>query len=285
MLTLGVNSKPKLSDEVFKNLKDLIYDRCGISFGPTKKYLLESRLTKRLELKGLKSFDEYLYYLQYDPSRESEISVLLNTIVTNETSFFRDPSQLDAFGAGVVPRIVEERGNGAGKALRVWSAACSTGEEPLALAMMLHDAGLPMKGWMVEVLGSDISDNVLETAKKAVYEKYTLRNATEECLNKHFTAEGEKYSVKPHLQKMVRYRKINLMSSFETRLIKNIDVIFCRNVLIYFDDASKKKVVSNLYDSLSKGGYLFVGFSESLHSVTRLFRPVSIKGSMVYQKM
>ncbi len=284
MLTLGVNSKPKLSTEVFAQLRELIYSRCGISFADSKKYLLESRLAKRLELRNLKSFDDYYYYLMYDRSKEEEVSVLINTIVTNETSFFRDQVQLDAFQKGVVPKIVESKKRGAKRTIRVWSAACSTGEEPYTLAMMLLETVGP-EGWTLEVIGSDISDNVLNSAKKATYEQYSLRNAPPAFLSKYFANSGGSYTVKENVQRLVKYRKINLMNSFETRLIRDIDVVFCRNVLIYFDDASKKKAVSHLYDSLVKGGYLFVGFSESLHNVTRLFRPVSIDGSLVHQKI
>jgi chemotaxis protein methyltransferase CheR len=285
MLTLGVNSKPKLSSEVFTQLRELIYSRCGISFADSKKYLLESRLAKRLELRNLKNFDDYYCYLMYDRSKEEEISVLVNTIVTNETSFFRDQAQLDAFQKGVVPKLVEVKKRAMKRTIRVWSAACSTGEEPYTLAMMLMEA-LGPDGWTLEVIGSDISDNVLNSAKKAAYEQYSLRNAPPAFLSKYFSnSSGGVYTVKEDVQRLVKYRKINLMNSFETRLVNDIDVVFCRNVLIYFDDVSKKKAVSHLYDSLVKGGYLFVGFSESLHNVTRLFRPVSIDGALVHQKI
>ncbi len=270
MLTLGVNSKPKLSTEVFVQLRELIYSRCGISFSDSKKYILESRLAKRLELKNLKSFGDYYYYLMYDRSKEEEISVLINTIVTNETSFFRDQPQLDAFQKGVVPRVVEAKKRGMQRTIRVWSAACSTGEEPYTLAMMLMEA-LGPDGWILEVIGSDISDNVLHSAKRATYEQYALRNVPPMFLSKYFSNSGDSYTINENVRRLVKYRNVNLVNSFETRLVKEIDVAFCRNVLIYFDDASKKKTVSHIYDSLVKGGYLFVGFAESLHNVTRLF--------------
>src|SRR3972149_6636832 len=144
MLRLGVDTRPRLSNEVFKNLSALIYNRCGISFGESKKYLLESRLSKRLEIKNLKSFEDYYYYLMYDKDKEKEVSVLVNTIVTNETSFYRDGAQLDAFRVGVMPRVVEHKGKA--KSMRLWSAACSTGEEPFTLAMMLLEEGLSLSG-------------------------------------------------------------------------------------------------------------------------------------------
>ncbi|CAG0978155.1 partial demethylmenaquinone methyltransferase / 2-methoxy-6-polyprenyl-1,4-benzoquinol methylase, partial [Anaerolineae bacterium] len=153
------------------------------------------------------------------------------------------------------------------------------------LAMMLLEDGVQMKGWGLDILASDISDNVLKPASSGVYEKYSLRNTPENYLRKYFQQTGESYTAAPKVRELVKYRKVNLVDSIEMRMIKGMDIIFCRNVLIYFDDNSKKKVISHLYDSLNKGGYLFVGFSESLHNITRLFRPVSIERSVVYQKV
>lgn len=285
MLTLGVNNKPRLSNETFTLLRDIIYARCGISFSDAKKYFLEARLVRRLEELSLKSFEDYYYFLTYDREREKEMLNLLNSIVTNETSFFRDLPQLEAFRRGVVPKALLEKEKSNGRTFKLWSAACSTGEEPLTLAMMLLEDGLALKGWNIDILASDISDNVLKPASAGVYEKYTLRNTPENYLKKYFQPSGESYEVTKKVRDIVRYRKINLMDKLEMRMVRGIDIIFCRNVLIYFDDDSKKKVISHLYDSLNKGGYLFVGFSESLHSITRLFRPVSIERSVVYQKV
>jgi chemotaxis protein methyltransferase CheR len=282
---LGVQNKPKLGKEAFDQLRTLIYSKCGISFSDAKKYLLESRLAKRIEARGLKTFDDYIYFLNYDAQKESEIVFLVNTIVTNETSFFRDPVQLKGFDEGVIPKLVEEKKKVNNKRMKIWSAASSTGEEPYTLAIMLLELGLGTDGWSIEVTGSDISDNVLRSAKAATYEQYSIRNATPQQLTKYFVQKEKMYVVAPDVQRLVKYKKINLMNSFETRLVKDNDVIFCRNVLIYFDDASKKKAVANLYDSLAKGGFLFIGFSESLHDITRLFKPVRFCGTMVYQKI
>ncbi|MBI5826579.1 MAG: protein-glutamate O-methyltransferase CheR [Deltaproteobacteria bacterium] len=285
MLTLGLNSKPKLSNETFTLISGLIYSRCGIFFALSKKYLLEARLQKRLEVLSLKTFGDYYYYLTYDAEREKEMARLLNTIVTNETSFFRDLMQLDAFRRGVMQRLMNDKEKSGSRNLRLWSAACSTGEEPYTLAMMLLEDGVPSRGYGAEILASDISDNVLRSAQAGVYDKYSLRNTPEAYIAKYFQNSAETYAVNKKVRELVRYRKINLYNAPETATVKSVDVIFCRNVLIYFDDASKKKVLAHLYDSLNKGGYLFVGFSESLHDVTRLFKPLSIERTVVYQKV
>lgn len=285
MLTLGLNNKPKLSNETFTLISGLIYSKCGIFFSHTKKYLLEARLQKRLEGLSLKTFEDYYYYLTYDAEREREMARLLNTIVTNETSFFRDIIQLNAFRKGVMPRLLSDKEKSGSRGVRIWSAACSTGEEPYTLAIILMEDGVPLKGFGMEILGSDLSDNVLKSAQAGVYERYSLRNTPDACITKYFQNSAETYAVIKKVQDLVKYRKINLYSAQETAMVKSVDVIFCRNVLIYFDDASKKKVLAHLYDSLNKGGYLFVGFAESLHDVTRLFKPLSMERTVVYQKV
>ncbi len=285
MLTLGLNSKPKLSNETFTLISGLIYSRSGIFFPHTKKYLLEARLQKRLEGLSLKTFEDYYYYLTYDAEREKEAARLLNTVVTNETSFFRDIIQLNAFRRGVMPQLLRDKEKSGSRSVKIWSAACSTGEEPYTLAIMLLEDGVQSKGYATEILASDLSDNVLKSAQAGVYERYSLRNTPEACIAKYFQNSAETYAVNKRVQDLVRYRKINLYSAQETAMVKSVDVVFCRNVLIYFDDASKKKVLAHLYDSLNRGGYLFVGFSESLHDVTRLFKPLSMERTVVYQKI
>ncbi|MBE7414835.1 MAG: protein-glutamate O-methyltransferase CheR [Deltaproteobacteria bacterium] len=284
MLTLGIN-KPKLSDETFYLLRDIVYKRSGTFFPENKKYLLETRLARRLELKDLKTFEDYYYFLAYDAERERELQALCNSVVTNETSFFRDGPQLEAFRKGVVSKVIEEKSRASDRSIRVWSAACSTGEEPLTISMMLHEEGVLTRGWNVDILGSDISDGVLRAAAAGVYDKYSLRNTPEEYIRKYFTGSGETYTINSRARSLVRYKKINLVDANETRMVRGMDIVFCRNVLIYFDDASKKKAIGHLYDSMEKGGYLLVGFSESLHSITRLFRPVSVERSVVYKKI
>ncbi|MBI5886836.1 MAG: protein-glutamate O-methyltransferase CheR [Deltaproteobacteria bacterium] len=284
MLTLGLNSKPKLSHETFCYLRDIVYAQSGIAFADTKKYLLETRLLRRLEEKNLKTFEDYYYFLTYDQGREAEYRHLLNSVVTNETSFFRDPVQLEVFRKGVIPRLLEEKYRTGSKSVRIWSSACSTGEEPYTLAMMLMEEGLVQKGFTIEIIGSDISDVVLKAAVAARYDRYSLRNTPEAYLRKYFTPCADAFTVSPRVMETVKFRNVNLFNAGETRAVRNMDIVFCRNVLIYFDETSKRKVCSHIYDTISKGGYLLVGFSESLHNITRLFNPISIERSVVYQK-
>lgn len=279
--------RPKIDKDSFGKLRELIYGRTGIHFTDTKMYLLETRLARRLQDLKLANFSDYCNYLIYDKNKDIEVKNLINTIVTNETSFFRDRTQLEAFRVGVLPRIVDEKkaGGPAGKVIRLWSSASSTGEEPYTLAMMLVEEGLAASGWRIEVVGSDISDNVLVSAKAGHYKGYSIRNTPPEYLQRYFSHVGsEVYAVKPDIKRLVSFKKINLIDPDQTKGVRGMDVVFCRNVLIYFDDAAKKKVIGHIYDNLNPGGYLVIGFSESLHNITRLFKPESMERSIVYQK-
>jgi len=210
----------------------------------------------------------------------SELVRLFDAITTNETYFFRENQQIEIMIKNLVPRIIETKGS---KDLRIWSAACSTGEEPYTIAMMLLE---DMPGIRFEIFASDISENVLQSAKRGVYTSYSVRNVPSILLNKYFRKNGQmQYEIDSRLKKFVNFSNINLVDEKRMRSIKGIDIIFCRNVLIYFDDRAKQKVVSFLYDSLRQGGYLFVGTSESLHNVTRAFRPVIFDKVVVYQKV
>ncbi len=279
------SNKPVLTAETYVKLRDFIDTKCGIHFADNKKYLLEKRLFKRIEQKNLKTYEDYLCYLTYDKGKDIEMRLLYNSISTNETSFFRDPVQLDVFRRGVLPAMIEAKKARGEKTFKIWSAASSTGEEPLTLAMILMEEGLHTLGWTIDIIGSDISEGVLSMAAKGEYENYAVRNTSQILLKKYFTKVGNLHKIKPEVSKFVKYKNINLLNANDTRIVRQRDIVFCRNVLIYFTDATKKKVVNNIYDSLAPGGCLFVGFSESLHNITRLYKPVSIKNSVVYNKM
>lgn len=275
--------KAVLSQETFGQLRDLIYERTGIRFADNKKYLLESRLARRLEERNCPDFEAYYHFLKYDPDREREMTALYNVVTTNETSFFRDMPQLSAFAEGVLAEILQN-GAGASKALKIWSAACSTGEEPYTLAMMAAEKGILSRGWRLEILATDISEMVLKSAQRGLYGEYAIRNTPEQYLKKYFAQEGSSYAVRPEMRDLVRFQHMNLVDPSRMKVVRGMDVVFCRNVLIYFDEAAKKKVVASLYDSLNPKGYLFIGHSESLHTISRAFKLVTVNKMLVYQK-
>jgi len=268
----------ELQDATFKQLRDFIYEKSGIYIADSKKYLLENRLIKRIQEKKLAGYEDYLYLLLYGNSTD-ELIRLFDIVTTNETFFFRESQQLDVFIDHLVPSILKKQG---AKDISVWSAACSTGEEPYTLAMLLLEKGYSVKK---EIVGSDISNATLESAKNAVYNSYSIRNVPMQFLKKYFKPNGQNYELAPMVRSTVKFMNVNLMDDKKMKLVSGKDVIFCRNVLIYFDDKSKKKAVSLLYDCLKPGGYLLIGLSESLHNVTRAFKPVVINKVVVYQRM
>ncbi|GAB4387949.1 MAG: protein-glutamate O-methyltransferase CheR [Thermodesulfovibrionales bacterium] len=267
-----------LKDETFRELSGFIYEKSGIFIPPSKKYLVENRLAKLIQDHKLNGYEDYLYLVKYS-SNGNELARLFDAITTNETYFFREPHHFEALAGEIIPGILKARAG----AVRIWSAACSTGEEAYTIVMLLKEK---MPNVQAEVRASDISQATLASAKRGLYNSYSVRNAPEAYLRKYFRKHGqETYELDEAIRSRVRFRNINLMDRSGPGQVGAVDVIFCRNVLIYFDEKAKKTAVSGLYDALRPGGYLFIGSSESLHSVTRAFKPVSINKTVAYQKV
>jgi chemotaxis protein methyltransferase CheR len=272
-----------LSDETFRQIRDFIYEKCGIFIPDNKKYFIENRLGKKIQEKNLKSYEDYLYILKFSGDKK-EHNTLFDLVTTNETFFFREPQQIDVFNGEVLTKVIAENSKAGRKDIRIWSAASSTGEEPYTLGMvLLENPGTA--GFRKEILASDISDSVLTSAKSAVYGSYSIRNVSEHYMKKYFTNSNQQYQLAASVKSMVKFMNVNLIDDKDTKSFRGLDVVFCRNVLIYFDEKAKQKVVSALYDSLRPNGYLFIGTSESLHNITRAFKPTVINKVIVYQKV
>ncbi len=272
-----------LPDDIFRLLRDFIHGYCGIYFDDGSKFLLERRLSRRLEQHGLKNFEEYYHLLKYDRKREAELVVLVDNLTTNETYFFRESPQLRAFSDEILPEL--RRSLTDRKVLRIWSAGCSTGEEPYTIAILLLESGDWWRDWQVEILGSDINQRVLHTARKGVYKKSAHRATSPEMLAKYFVQdEKNDYRIIDRVKELVSFSSVNLLDPHKTSLINNMDVIFCRNVIIYFDREAKKKVIESFYQKLREGGYLLLGHSESLINISNAFMLRTLKNDMVYQK-
>jgi len=273
-----------MSDETYRQVRDFIYDLTGIYFQDNKKYLLEGRLGKRLQVLSLPDFDEYLATLRSGPRRSEELRFFLDAITINETFFFRNEPQFEAFENTLVPSLVAAKGSGQ-KRLRVWSAASSSGEEAHSIAMLYLERLRPkFPGLELEIIGTDINTTVLETAKKGIYRDYSVRNMPPLYLNKYFKAEDARYIVKDEVRQYVRFEFLNLFDQTRMKQMSGFDIIFCCNVLIYFDQKSRIQVVSNLYDALNRGGYLFIGYAESLHGITSAFTLVNFPKTVAYRK-
>lgn len=272
-----------LSDEIFYKLKNLIYDISGIYFNEQKKYLLETRLSRRLSILELSNFEDYHNYLKYSPKRKSEIKELLNSVTTNETSFFRDLPQLNVF-IDVLKQIVPAPSINPNKKIRIWSAGCSTGEEPYTIAIIIKE-NFPFSNVKFDIIGSDISEHVLDSAKRGVYNSYTLRNASENIIAKYFNKiDDDSFALKDEIKHMTGFYNVNLVDAKEVKNLDIFDIVLCRNVIIYFDDESKKRAISNIYESLKIGGHLFLGHSESLHFISTSFKLVGFGKTPLYRK-
>lgn len=281
---LSISNSNEMSNEEFDNMRSLIYDLSGIYFTDSKKYLLESRISKRITANNMKSFAEYINLLKSRPARQ-ELDALFEAITINETYFFRVPQQFEALESVIIPEIAKQKLTLPNPTFRIWSAASSTGEEAYTIAIMILEKIRPMYPRInFQIIGTDINTTVLEEARRAVYKEYAVRNIPENLLTKYFIKENNQYILKDEVKRLVRFSQLNLYDSIALRSIPPCDVIFCANVLIYFDVPSKQKVVSDLYNSLTKGGYLFVGYSESLHGISKAFKLVHLPKAMAYQK-
>lgn len=273
-----------MTHQEFILLRDFVYEKAGIYFAENKVYLLESRLAGRLEELGLSSFEEYHYYLKYGGQKTGqELISLFDLVTTNETSFFRNPPQLDAFKMIVQKNYAN--GHWPEGGLKIWSAGCSTGEEPYTVAILMLELSSQLcRPLPFTVVGTDISTKALESAKKGIFNQYSVRNTEKAVLCKYFTEKKGMYVVNDTVKKQVTLDFLNLIDSNSYRKYKQMDMIFCRNVLIYFDEKGKKKVIENLYESLKPGGYLTIGHAESLHNISRGFKPLIFPGTIAYQK-
>ena len=277
-----------LSEEEFRLLRDFIHERFGLYFEDAQRASLRSRLVGRLASLDLMSFEDYYHYLRFGPQRVEELDRMVSHLTNNETYFFREQPQLQVFADHVL-RNVKERKVAAGtegraRALRVVSAGCSTGEEPHTLAMIIYDSGQFFWNWDVQVVGLDVDHLALEKARRGLYFHNSFRSLSPVQLERHFVRQGAGAVVKDAVRRMVSLRHGNLVEPSSFDGLAPVDVIFCRNVLIYFSDAMILRVVRTFHDLLPPGGYLFLGHAESLSRITDIFTPIRFQGAMVYQK-
>ncbi|MFO0775883.1 MAG: protein-glutamate O-methyltransferase [Nitrospiraceae bacterium] len=260
-----------LSDREYQNFRTLIYDTCGISLGDNKKSLIVSRLSKRLRDLGLTQFQQYYELVAADPSGD-EFTKMLDLVSTNKTDFFREPKHFDYLREQILP---EQR---ATKSIRIWSSASSTGEEPYTIAMTLYDHVDSPSQWNMQILATDISTRVLAKASAGIYDEDRVRDMAPDLVSRHFLrGKGEQAGlirVKPHLAQMIQFRRLNLMDD-QFPIKQPLDLIFCRNVMIYFDRPTQERLVAKFFRYLRPGGHLFIGHSESLQWIDHSFDSIA----------
>jgi chemotaxis protein methyltransferase CheR len=272
---------PAMSEEEFRLLRELVHAHCGIFFRDDTKYLLERRLAPRLQALGLTTFREYHRFLRYDPARAAELDEAVDVITTNETYFYREPLQLEAFTREIMPELA--RTLAPLRRVRILSAGCSTGEEAYTLAVLARESRL-FEGWDVEVVGVDISRRCLDAARAGAYGEHAFRTPEAEHMRRWFRLRGGKWVVDDAIRGMVRFGRENLLDPGALGTIARVDAIFCRNVMIYFDLAARRRVLAKLHEKLRGGGWLLLGHSESLLNVTADFEIVHLTRDLVYRK-
>ena len=270
----------ELSDKEFNSFRDLIAERAGIYFEPGKQDLLRTNLLQRMEDCGLSNFVDYFQLLS-SPAGTKEFDHLLNLIIIPETYFFRDQAQFRALEHSIIPEILKNESD-SGPSLRIWSAGCSTGEEPYTIALIVA-AGVKCPS--VQILATDVSNASLEAARRGVYGARSVRDVPKEYLSRFFSKKKDKYFLDESIKQMVEFSYFNLVTEpYPLLEMSGWDIIFCRNVTIYFQHESTKKVIHNFYRSLRQGGYLFAGYSESLRYLSDEFTTVQVGGTFVYKK-
>jgi chemotaxis protein methyltransferase CheR len=274
-----------LSDPAWIRIRDLIYQVSGIYQAENKFYLLVSRAVRRMKVVGAHSPREYLEYLTARTNRESEMRNLLNEITIGETCLFRSLPQVDALRKVVIPSLAESKKKLAYTKLRVWSAGCSTGEEPYTLAMiLLEETQTTLKGWTFEVMATDLNDRSVAKAQEGIYNDYAIRNVPREYMKKYFTKSGSEYRVADCVRPYITFSRLNMLDDSKMLFMRGLDVIFCCNGLIYFDGKSKTRTIQHFYNALLPNGYFFLGHSESLFGISDKFRLVHFPGATAYWK-
>lgn len=275
----------RITDEEFIQLRDFIYEKTGIYVEIKRKYLFENRFAKRLEELGLTNFSDYVKFLKLGAGKASELKMLFEVVTTNETSFCRDMKQLDAFQEHVLKEKLDEQRKAGRLELNIWSAGCSSGEEPYTLAILLHQTlGAELPKWRINITAVDLSAEMIQRAQKGLYGEYSFKTTPDAVRNKFFKEVPGGWQIAPELQKLIRFKQMNLNDTTALKTIPRSHIVFCRNVIIYFDEAMKKRVISAFYDNLLPGGYLMVGHSESLHKISQSYKPVFHPGTIAYKK-
>lgn len=274
----------ELTADEFNRTAELIYIRTGMRFEEKKNYFLSKRVMQRIQELNVKSFSEYMRLLKYGDDNRTEFQNLINLCTTNETYFFRDFPQLTSFAEHALKEVCTRKVKEGNNTLRIWSAGCSTGEESYTLAIILSEILHNTENWSIQIVASDVDQNVLAKAKTGIYSNTRMNEVPNEYLEKYFISKGDKLIISHKIKSMITFEHLNLLDKSKMRNKRGFDFIFCRNVLIYFDDISRKKVVDDFYMALEAGGYVFLGSSESLSRITAAFTLKKAGSHLLYYK-
>jgi len=271
----------QITQEDVRRLCEFLYRRTGLSFADSKRYFIDRRLAERITVTQSASFQAYFAILRSDA--EHEIEHLVNAFTVNETYFYREEHQLRCMTSSLLDNVV--RGKKAGQPIRIWSIPCSTGEEPYSIAIWLMENWSQVDSYNIEIVGSDIDTRALKAAADGVYGDRALMRLSRQVIDRYFQAvAADKYRIDPGLRNSIQFTRANLVDAQDLARYRDFDIVFCRNVLIYFDDASRRMAAENLYDCLRPGGYICLGHSETMSRISPLFHVCRFSDAIVYQR-
>jgi chemotaxis protein methyltransferase CheR len=272
----------EMSDSEFRMFSELLRNHCGLHFDESSRFLLAKRVARRVSDLGLGGFAAYHFQLR-SAGGDEELATLVDLITTNETYFFRERSQLRALVEEVVPELLLHRKPGSNRPISVWSAGCSSGEEPYSIVALAMEAGLE-PGRDIRVYASDISRPVLTRSRRGVYREASFRETSDDLRMRYFVEKDGLFRVCDEVKKHVDFIHLNLLDDSKIALLGAMDVILCRNVIIYFGAETKRRVISTFYDRLRPGGFLLLGHSESLINISSAFEISHLKRDLVYRR-
>ena len=270
-----------ITEDDFQKFREFFYRKTGINFESTKRYFVDKRLIERIEATGNSDFRSYFSMLRFQASGE-EVQLLTNLMTVNETYFLREEYQFACLVNSILPELVKRKTDQS--PIRIWCIPSSSGEEPYSVALYLMERWVGIAKWDVEIISSDIDTGILHKARVGRYSQRSIQHLPAAWLNKYFKRIGDEYQINDDLRQAVEFTRVNLADPADTRPYRNFDVIFCRNLLIYFDDASRKSAAETFYDALKSGGFICLGHSESMSRISSLYKVRKFPEAIVYQK-
>lgn len=272
-----------MTDAEFRRFRDFFREACGLHFGDDCRFLLEKRLLRRIQELELGSFAAYHLLLRRDAKGDEELATIIDELTTNETYFFREQNQLRALVTEILPELLGARQASGGSVVSIWSAGCSSGEEPYSIVMLASEAGFE-PGRDFRVYASDISRRVLHKARRGLYRPASFRDTPPRLKSRYFTEKDGLFQISDEIKRHVVFTHLNLLDRSKIGLLGTMDVILCRNVIIYFDLETKRRVIQTFEEKLRPGGYLLLGHSESLINLSNAFELRSLQHDLVYRK-
>ena len=271
-----------IEEDDFQKFKEFFYRKTGIHFDDSKRYFVDKRLIERMQATASDSFRSYFVTLRFQ-ANGGELQELINAMTVNETYFFREEYHFQTMVRHMLPEIASRKKNG--EPIRIWSSPCSSGEEPYSMSIYIQEFWKDLEKYDVEILASDIDTSILQQAQRGIYTKRSVQNMPTNIVHKYFKQKNDnEFHLEEDTRASVEFHRINVTETADVRRLKKVDIIFCRNLLIYFDDVSRRTTAEAFYDALNPGGFICLGHSESMSRISGLFKVRKFPESIVYQK-